>query len=40
MNKKHIAIALVVGVIAGYVGQNYVRKVPLVGSKLPVLGSA
>lgn len=37
MNKKHIAIALVVGILAGYVGQNYVRKTPIIGSRLPVL---
>lgn len=39
MNKKHCLIALLVGVAAGYVLQNYIRKVPVV-NKLPVLGTA
>ena len=38
MNKKHVAVAFVVGAVAGYVLQNYIRKIPVIGSKLPVLG--
>jgi len=39
MNKKHVIVALVVGILAGYVGQNYIAKVPVV-NKLPKLGMA
>ena len=39
MNKKHIAVALVIGMVAGYVLQNYIAKIPVV-NKLPKLGSA
>ena len=28
MNKKHVAIALLIGAALGYVGQNYIRKIP------------
>ena len=38
MNKKHIAVALVVGALVGYMAQRYIAKVPLV-NKLPVLGN-
>lgn len=37
MNKKHVLVALVVGVVVGYMAQNYIRKIPVV-NKLPVLG--
>lgn len=37
MNKKHVIVALLAGVVLGYVAQNYVRKIPVIGSKLPVL---
>ena len=39
MNKKHVITAAVVGVLLGYMLQNYIAKVPVV-NKLPVLGSA
>jgi hypothetical protein len=38
MNKKHIAIALIVGVLVGTVAGNYVRKIPVIGPRLPVIG--
>ncbi len=36
MNKKHVVIALLIGVAAGYILQNKIRSVPIV-NKLPVL---
>jgi hypothetical protein len=38
MNKKHIALALVIGAALGYVAQNYIRKIPVV-NKLPTLAA-
>lgn len=38
MNKKHIIIAGIVGLLVGYIAQNYIAKVPGV-SALPVLGT-
>lgn len=38
MNKKHVVIALVVGVALGYMLQNTLKGLPVV-NKLPVLGS-
>jgi len=39
MNKKHVIGAVLVGVVLGYVLQNYIAKVPVV-NKLPRLGAA
>jgi len=38
MNKKHVITAAVVGLVLGYMLQNYIGKIPVV-NKLPVLGS-
>jgi len=39
MNKKHVAIAMILGVAVGYMLQNVIAKVPVV-NKLPVIGGA
>lgn len=39
MNKKHVTLALLAGVLIGYMTTNYIKKVPVV-NKLPQLGAA
>ncbi len=36
MNKKHVTVALIVGIALGYVLQNKIRVIPVV-NKLPIL---
>lgn len=36
MNKKHVTIALLVGVVLGYALQNKIKNVPVL-NKIPVL---
>ncbi len=38
MNKKHVLLALVAGILVGTIAGNYVRKIPVIGPKLPMLG--
>lgn len=38
MNKKHVLIAALVGVLVGTIAGNYVRRIPYVGPMLPRLG--
>lgn len=39
MTRKHMLVVFAIGVLVGYVAQNYIRKIPVV-NKLPTPGGA